>query len=234
MLKVCNLHSKYANIEILKGISLEIAVGEIVTILGSNGSGKTTLLRAISGLTKPTLGTIEFNGKQIQGLSPRKIVRAGISHVPQGGRVFPYLTVHENLRMGAYMHRSRTRIGRALERVYSVFPMLKDNRRRMGGVLSRGQQQILAIGRGLMAMPDLLLLDEPTSGLASTTITNVARVVSDVNQLGIAILLVEQNVRFALELAKRIYVMQLGKITMHKRIDASRNRELIEKAYLSW
>jgi branched-chain amino acid transport system ATP-binding protein len=204
----------YGSIQALRGLSLEVRAGELVTLIGANGAGKTTTIRSISGLLRPTAGAIRFEGRPIHTVLPEAIVARGIVQVPEGRRIFPDLTVEENLRVGAYLVRDRARVARGFERVYALFPRLRERRGQAGSTLSGGEQQMLAFGRALMAGPRLLLLDEPSLGLAPLLVEEVARVVMELKGTGLTILLVEQNARLALTLADRGYVLETGRIVL--------------------
>jgi branched-chain amino acid transport system ATP-binding protein len=214
MLRIENLHVEYANIPALRGIDIDIKRGEIVALIGANGAGKSTTLKAISGLVRPSVGQIEFSGTSIAGLAPEALVELGIIHVPEGRRVFPRLTVEENLKVGAYPARARAREREAREHVYSLFPRLAERRRQPGGALSGGEQQMLAFGRAMMAKPVLLLLDEPSLGLAPILVQEVARAIDHFHAGGATILLVEQNAELALEMASRGFVIETGRIVL--------------------
>jgi branched-chain amino acid transport system ATP-binding protein len=214
MLRLSNLHVDYAQIPALRGINMSVNAGEIVALIGANGAGKSTTLKAISGLVSPSAGTIEFNGESVTGLAPEQLVERGIIHVPEGRRIFPRLTVEENLLVGAFASRARAGEQRARERVYTLFPRLGERRRQAGGSLSGGEQQMLAFGRAVMAQPVLLLLDEPSLGLAPLMIEEVAQAIDRFHDDGATILLVEQNAELALGLASRGYVIETGKIVL--------------------
>ncbi len=208
-LRVC-----YDRVEALKGISLGLETGEIITLIGANGAGKSTALRAVSGLVPLAGGEIFFQEEKISGLSPQEIVRAGIAHVPEGRRVFPFMTVNENLNMGAFRRKDREEIRRDLDGILEHFPVLRDRRKQAGGSLSGGEQQMLAIGRALMSHPRLLLLDEPSLGLAPLMVKEVGRIIREINQRRVGIILVEQNAQMALRLAHRGFVLETGEITL--------------------
>ena len=215
ILKVSNIESYYGPIMAIRGISLEVPRGQIVTLLGANGAGKTTVLKTISGILDPQKGSIEFLGKPIQRMEADKIVRLGLSHVPEGREVFPFLTVRENLMMGAYPRRDREGVADDLERVYGYFPRLKERLSQPAGQLSGGEQQMLAIGRALMNRPVLLLLDEPSLGLSPILVKEIFEIIRRVNEeQGMSILLVEQNARLALQIADQGHVMERGKIVI--------------------
>jgi branched-chain amino acid transport system ATP-binding protein len=215
LLTVDNLHVAYGGVHALQGVSLSVAPGEIVTLIGSNGAGKTTLLRAISGLVRPTAGTIVFDRTvRLDQIPPHTIVREGISHVPEGRQVFGNLTVRENLELGAYQRTNRTEIRATMQRVFDLFPILSERLRQAAATLSGGEQQMLAIGRALMARPQLLLLDEPSLGLAPLVVQTIFAIIREINAQGTTILLVEQNAHMALRVAQRGYVMQTGQIVL--------------------
>jgi branched-chain amino acid transport system ATP-binding protein len=223
MLEIADLQVFYDEVQAVKTISLEVRRGEIVTLLGANGAGKTTTLKAVSGLIKPTAGQICFSGRAIGGLSPDVIVRCGIAQVPEGRRIFPQLTVEENLKVGAHLIADRRSIRTVLAQVYDLFPKLKERRHQFGHTLSGGEQQMVALGRAMMSQPQLLLLDEPSLGLAPLIVQEVARWIRLFRDTGITILLVEQNANLALSLSDRGYVMETGHITMS---DTSSNLHL--------
>ena len=214
MLRLSNLHVNYAQIPALRGLDMDVNAGEIVALIGANGAGKSTTLKAISGLVSQSAGTIEFNGQTLAGLVPEQLVERGIIHVPEGRRIFPRLTVEENLQVGAYASRARSGERQARERVYSLFPRLAERRRQAGGSLSGGEQQMLAFGRAMMAQPVLLLLDEPSLGLAPLMVEEVAHAIDRFHDDGATILLVEQNAELALGLASRGFVIETGKIVL--------------------
>jgi branched-chain amino acid transport system ATP-binding protein len=214
MLRLEGLRAGYGPIEALQGLDLEVQQGELVCLLGANGAGKSSTLRTISGLLRPRAGRIVFDGAEIQGRDPAEVLRAGIAHCPEGRRVFPYLTVQENLAMGAYVRRDRVAITADLARVYAHFPILAERRRQAAGTLSGGEQQMLAIGRALMARPRLILFDEPSLGLAPTVVETTFAIIADIRRAGTTVLLVEQNARLALRMADRGYVMESGRIVL--------------------
>jgi branched-chain amino acid transport system ATP-binding protein len=233
MLEVKNIKTYYGNIQAIKGISLEISEGEIITLIGANGAGKTTTLMSISGIVPPKAGEILFMGKPLQDLTPNQIVAQGISQVPEGRRIFPFLTVAENLDMGAFLRKDTSEVQKDLEYVYELFPILADRRHQTGGTLSGGEQQMLAVGRALMARPRLLLLDEPSLGLAPLIVKQIFEIIRKVNDENkTTIFLVEQNANLALQVAHRGYVMENGHIIL---ADTSQNllaNEDVKKAYL--
>ena len=233
MLKVENLHVKYGAIAALNGISLSVGRGKIVTMIGANGAGKSTLLRTISGLIKSTLGNIQFDGRDITNFPAHKIVASGISHAPEGRMIFANLSVKENLEMGAYPRKDKDGIVRDLERVFVLFPRLKERLKQSGGTLSGGEQQMLAIGRALMANPKMLLLDEPSLGIGPILVKAIFERIVEINkEFGMTILLVEQNAHLALKIAHYGYVLETGNIILEgSAADIARN-EQVRKAYL--
>ncbi|MBU2548241.1 MAG: ABC transporter ATP-binding protein [Proteobacteria bacterium] len=233
MLKISNLRVHYGNTPALKGdVSLEVSEKEIVTILGANGAGKSTLLRCISGLIRAKAGDVEFMNRRINRLSPYAIVKMGIAHVPEGRKVYPQMSVADNLEMGAYTRKNKARVQETLESVLAHFPILGERGDQMAGTLSGGEQQMLAIGRGLMADPKLLILDEPSLGLAPLVVKEIGHIVLDINRMGTTILLVEQNSRMALQLAHRGYVMETGRIALSGLAKDLLTDEHVKKAYL--
>ena len=214
MLKVQDLFVAYGGIEALKGISLEVPEGKIVTLIGANGAGKSTLLRTIVGLVKPKSGTISYNEQNITGLNSQKIVKTGITLVPEGRRVFPNLTVLENLQIGAYMRNDKEEITKDIKWVYELFPRLEERSWQMAGTLSGGEQQMLAVGRALLSRPQLMMMDEPSLGLAPLIIKDIFNIIQEINSRGMTILLIEQNANMALKVAHQAYVLETGKITM--------------------
>lgn len=235
LLEVRNASVYYGQIQALKEISLEVAEGEIVTLIGANGAGKTTLLRTISGVLEPRNGDILVDGCSVKGLSPEQIVALGISHVPERRQIFGTMSVMDNLILGAY-HRYRRdgqgKIQEDLDFVFQIFPVLKERRRQMAGTLSGGQQQMLAVGRGLMARPRLLLLDEPSLGLAPLFVRELFQVIAELRERGTTILLAEQNARAALRVADRGYVLEIGHIALYGTARELVNTEMVQKAYL--
>lgn len=232
MLSVKGLHTFYGKIHALKGIDLEINEGEIVTLVGSNGAGKSTLLNTITGLVHGSQGSIEFQGKNIFNMAPHKIVGMGISMSPEGREIFPALSVQENLRLGAYIRKDTAGIDSAYQRVYDLFPRLKERVNQSAGTLSGGEQQMLAIGRALMSDPQLLLLDEPSLGLAPNLVLLIFDLIKSINQQGTSILLIEQNTNMALSIAHRAYVMETGTITLSGDAQQLKNDDKVRKAYL--
>jgi len=230
LLEVDDIHTFYGNIEALKGISLTVEEGEIVTLIGSNGAGKSTTLRSISGLTPPREGTIRFEGEEIGGVAPQDIVSRGISQAPEGRHVFPRMTVRENLDMGAYLRRDS--YTGDVDRVYELFPRLKERQRQKAGTMSGGEQQMLAIGRALMARPKLLLLDEPSMGIAPILVDRIYETIKEINRQGTTILLVEQSANHALDASKRGYVLATGKVALADTAEALSRNEDVKKAYL--
>jgi branched-chain amino acid transport system ATP-binding protein len=231
VLSVENLASAYGRIEALHGVSIEVAEGEIVTLIGANGAGKTTLLRAISGVQPITRGTIRFAGESVESLPSHARVALGITQVPEGRQLFSPLCVEDNLRLGAWSHR-RTDTEPALAQVYGLFPMLASKRKMAAGSLSGGQQQMLAVGRALMAKPRLLLLDEPSMGLAPILVDQILQTIRALKRDGLTVLLVEQNAHAALAIADRAYVLETGRITVHGTAAEVRNDRRVQEAYL--
>jgi branched-chain amino acid transport system ATP-binding protein len=233
MLQISDLSIYYGKAVALKGITLEVGDGEVVALLGANGAGKSTTLRTISGLVSPKSGEIHFMAEKISGLPPHKVVKKGISHCPEGRRIFPDLTVYENLvMMGAYLRSDKKEIAESLENMYTLFPRLKERRNQKGGTLSGGEQQMLAIGRALMSKPKLLLLDEPSLGLAPSAVQDLARRIREINELGVTVLLVEQNARMALGISDRAYILEVGKIVLMGNSSDLIKVDQVKKAYL--
>jgi branched-chain amino acid transport system ATP-binding protein len=231
LLELHDVHTYYGNIEALKGISVEVEEGEVVTLIGSNGAGKSTTLRSISGLTPPREGSILFDGREIGETPAQDIVDRGISLSPEGRHCFARMTVRENLELGAYLRRDGE-IERDLERVFNLFPRLKERERQKAGTMSGGEQQMLAIGRALMAQPKLLLLDEPSMGLAPVLVERIYETIVEINDRGTTILLVEQNANYALEVSKRGYVLETGTVAVTDASDALRDNPEVQRAYL--
>jgi branched-chain amino acid transport system ATP-binding protein len=232
LLRVEDVHTYYGSIEALKGISLEVHEGEIVTLIGANGAGKSTTLRSINGLNHPRRGSIHFRGRDITRDPPHDIVRRGISQSPEGRKLFPRMSVLENLEMGAFQRSDRSELRGDLERVYSLFPRLAERKQQRAGTLSGGEQQMVAIGRALMARPGLLLLDEPSMGLAPIFVERVFETIVEINKQGTTILLVEQNAMMALDVANRGYVLETGKVALADDAKALRRNEQVRKTYL--
>lgn len=232
MLEVRNIDTFYGKSQALWDVSLRVGEGEIVALIGANGAGKTTLLNTISGLLRPASGSVEFLGQRIDGLPPHSIVELGISHVPEGRRLFADMSVHENLEMGAYVPEAWKRKEETLKRVYQVFPTLEEREGQLASTLSGGERQMLAIGRGLMSRPRLCLFDEPSYGLAPLLMAEIFRIIQGLRDQGITILLVEQNVRQSLEIADRAYVLENGRIALEGDSRELLQEELIRKAYL--
>jgi branched-chain amino acid transport system ATP-binding protein len=232
MLRVEQLSFAYDDLRVLWDVDLEVRAGEVVSVLGGNGAGKSTLLRNVSRLLRPAAGKLEFQGADLRRLRPHQVVGLGIVHVPEGRRIFPELTVLENLRMGSYLAAARRDRGRNLERVFALFPRLAERRRQLGGTLSGGEQQMLAIGRGLMANPKLLLLDEPSLGLSPLLTRNIFEVIGTINQQGTTVLLVEQNVYQSLRVSSRAYVLETGRVVLTGTGAELLANAHIKKAYL--
>ena len=232
ILELENIHTYYGEIHALKGVSLNVEEGEIVTLIGGNGAGKSTTLNTISGLLKPRRGSIRLNNENLGNFKAHEIVAKGVVQVPEGRRVFGRLTVLENLEMGAFTRPSRSEIAQTLEQVFTLFPRLKERESQLAGTLSGGEQQMLAMGRALMAKPKVLLLDEPSMGLAPVLVDSIFDTIRKLHALGTTILLVEQNARMALQVADRGYVLQTGEIILTDKATALRENESVQKAYL--
>ena len=232
MLKIDNIHVYYGAIHALKGVSLEVKAGEIVTLIGANGAGKSTTLRTVSGLLAPKSGGISFLGENIAGTPAHEIVKRGISQVPEGRRIFAEMSVQENLEMGAFTRKDKAGVAQDFDIVYNRFPRLKERRKQQAGTLSGGEQQMLAMGRALMSRPKLLLLDEPSMGLAPLLIKEIFSIIEDINREGTTVLLVEQNANMALSIAHRAYVMETGRITLQGAAKELAASEDVRKAYL--
>lgn len=232
MLKVNNLNTFYGHIHALKGISMEIKKGEIVSLIGSNGAGKSTTLSTIAGLVRSQSGSITFMGEDITNKPPHDVVKLGISLSPEGREVFPALTVHENLRLGAYTKKDKARMSESFSRVYDLFPRLKERIKQTAGTLSGGEQQMLAIGRALMCEPQLLMLDEPSLGLAPNLVLMIFELIESINKQGTTILLIEQNANMALSISHRAYVLETGNISMEGDAKSLANDPRVKKAYL--
>jgi branched-chain amino acid transport system ATP-binding protein len=232
VLRVDNIHAFYGRIQALKGISLDVGPSEIVTLIGSNGAGKSTTLRAINGLVHPREGSIVFQGEDISNRPPHEVVELGISQSPEGRRVFPRMSVTENLELGAYQRKDRDGIAEDTDRVYGLFPRLEERKSQKAGTLSGGEQQMLAIGRALMARPKLLLLDEPSMGLAPIFVERIFEIIVEINKQGTPVLLVEQNALMALDVADRGYVLETGSIALSGAAKDLRENEQVRKTYL--
>ena len=232
MLKITDLKVAYGGIQALRGISLEVPDGKIVTLIGANGAGKSTTLRTISGLVRAASGTIEFEGKDITGKPSNQVLEAGIAQIPEGRRVFPNLTVLENLKVGAYLRKDAAGIARDIDWVYDLFPRLKERHWQLAGTLSGGEQQMLAVARGLMSRPKMMMLDEPSLGLAPLVVQDIFKIIGEINRQGVTILLVEQNANMALKIADYAYVLETGSITRQGTGLELLNDESIKEAYL--
>ena len=232
LLEIHDLHAYYGNIQALKGISLNVDQGEIVTLIGANGAGKTTPLRIISGLLKPSQGRILLDGQDLSEYKAHEVVNQGVAMVPEGRGIFSKLSVYENLELGAYSRSDKAEIQEDLETVFNLFPRLEERRTQVGGTLSGGEQQMLSTARALMARPSLLLMDEPSMGLAPVLIESVFESLQEINRQGTTILLVEQNAHMALQVANRGYVLQTGEIVLSDSADGLRENEMVQKAYL--
>jgi len=231
LLEVEDIVTAYGSIEALKGVTLAVEEGEVVTLIGSNGAGKSTTLRSISGLTPPKTGSIRFRGQEISTLPAQEIVRLGISQSPEGRRCFQRMSARENLELGAYLRRDAN-VAKDLERVFELFPRLRERERQKAGTMSGGEQQMLAMGRALMADPTLLLLDEPSMGLAPILVDRIYETVAEINRQGTTILLVEQNANYALEVSSRGYVLETGKVVLSDKSEALRENPEVQNAYL--
>lgn len=232
LLETRKLTVNYGKSMAIQNVSLKVAEGAVVSIIGANGAGKSTVLRALSGLVASTSGEIMFKDNRIDGRQTTEIVRLGISLVPEGRQLFPYLSVLSNLKLGASLRKNRDEINQGLEEVYRLFPRLEDRRNQKAGTLSGGEQQMLAIGRGLMARPKLLCMDEPSLGLAPIVIEQLGEVIKDINKRGVSVLLVEQNVHLALEVASSGYVLQVGKVILEGDIETMKSSDIVKRAYL--
>jgi len=232
MLEVSNIDIFYGKVQALWGVSLKIEKDEIVALVGSNGSGKTTLVNTISGLLRPTSGSISFLGKRIDGVAPHSIVELGISHIPEGGKVFTDMSINENLDMGAYPYHAWKQKSKTLKQVYQVFPVLEERKGQLARTLSGGERQMLAMGRGLMSMPKLCVFDEPSYGLAPLFVKEVFQIIKSLREHGITILLIEQNVRHTLEIADRAYVLENGRVVLEGTGEELLQSDYVRKAYL--
>jgi len=232
MLNVTDLNVSYGAIHALKGVSFTLEEGEIIALIGANGAGKSTTLNSISGILRPDSGSIELEGKDLSTISPAKIVQRGVVQVPEGRKIFSRMSVRENLEMGAYSLNDKAQIQRHMARIFEIFPRLQERQRQMGGTLSGGEQQMLAMGRGLMANPRLMLLDEPSMGLAPILVKQIFDIIQDINQQGVSILLVEQNAHMALSIADRGYVLETGKVVLSGEVAALAENPLVKEAYL--
>jgi branched-chain amino acid transport system ATP-binding protein len=232
MLEVRDLRVHYGAVEAVKGVSFQINAGEIISLIGANGAGKSTILRALTGLVRPSSGTIEFHGQSLVGLAPHQIIRLGIGHVPEGRRLFPKMSVMENLKMGAYLRKNKAEIEETLEMVYEHFPILKERTKQRAGSLSGGEQQMLATARALMNRPQLLMLDEPSIGLSPILTAEIGKIVQQINAMGVTTILVEQNAMLALTLGQRGYVLETGSIAMQGEAQELLQDEGVKKAYL--
>ena len=232
LLEVTDVHSFYGNIHALKGISLTVEEGEIVSLIGGNGAGKSTTLKTISGIVRPRQGSVHLGGEDMASYSAHEIVHKGVSQVPEGRGIFARLTVTENLEMGAFIRDDPLQIAKDMDYVFTLFPRLKERRKQVAGTLSGGEQQMLAMGRGLMARPKILLLDEPSMGLAPILVESIFETIQNINQEGVTILLVEQNALMALEVAHRGYVIQTGEIVLHDSAKNLQDNQMVQKAYL--
>ena len=232
MLSVRNIKVHYGKAMALDGVSLEVTDGSVVSLIGANGAGKSTVLRAISGLTPLTSGEIWFSGKRIDGMETTKIVKLGIVHIPEGRRLFPYLTVFSNIKLGASLRNDKVGIEQDLQDVFTHFPILKERRDQLAGTLSGGEQQMLAVARGLMAKPKMILLDEPSIGLSPKMVDEIGEIIKSINQTGVTVLLVEQNISLAFGVASRGYVLQVGKVVLEGDVPDLKNSEAVKRAYL--
>jgi len=232
MLEVRDLRVHYGTVEAVKGVSFHLDAGEMISLIGANGAGKSTILRSLTGLVQTSAGTITFENISLVGLSPHQIIRMGIGHVPEGRRLFPKMTVLENLKMGAYLQRSRADVAATLERIYEHFPILKERGQQRAGSLSGGEQQMLATARALMNQPRLLMLDEPSIGLSPIMTAEIGKIVQQINAMGVSVILVEQNAMLALTIAQRSYVLETGHIVMQGKAQDLLQDDGVKKAYL--
>jgi len=232
MLEVRDLRVHYGTVEAVKGVSFHLDAGEMISLIGANGAGKSTILRSLTGLVQPSAGTISFENTSLVGLPPHQIIRMGIGHVPEGRRLFPKMTVLENLKMGAYLQRSKADVAATLERIYEHFPILKERGQQRAGSLSGGEQQMLATARALMNRPRLLMLDEPSIGLSPIMTAEIGKIVQQINAMGVSVILVEQNAMLALTIAQRSYVLETGHVVMQGKAQDLLQDEGVKKAYL--
>jgi branched-chain amino acid transport system ATP-binding protein len=232
LLQVKELRVHYGKAEALKGVSIQVSQGSIITLIGANGSGKTSMMRAISGLKRPFSGEVWFRGGRIDRMGPHKIVRLGIAHIPEGRRIILPLTVLENMEIGAYLRKEKREIAESLEKIYGHFPVLKERRKQVAGSLSGGEQQMLATARALMTNPKLLLMDEPSLGLSPLLVDEVGKIITDIHKEGVGIILVEQNAYMALKLAQRAYVMEVGNVVLEGNAAELIHDEQVKRAYL--
>jgi len=232
VLEIQNLHCRYGKVNAVRGVTLQVKEGELVSLIGANGAGKTTTLKAISGLMPGIEGKITFRGQDITGASPRKIITLGIAHCPEGRRVFPFMTVLENLEMGCYLRSDTQEIAKDLENLFNLFPILKARQQQTAGTLSGGEQQMLAIGRALMSGPRLILFDEPSLGLAPNLVDATFEIITGIRERGVTVLMVEQNAYAALELCDRAYVLESGEVALHGTGEDLLNNPHVQKAYL--
>ena len=232
MLEVRDLRVHYGTVEAVQGVSFHLDAGEMISLIGANGAGKSTILRSLTGLVQPSAGTITFENSSLVGLAPHQIIRMGIGHVPEGRRLFPKMTVLENLKMGAYLQRSKADVAATLERIYEHFPILKERGQQHAGSLSGGEQQMLATARALMNRPRLLMLDEPSIGLSPIMTAEIGKIVQQINAMGVSVILVEQNAMLALTIAQRSYVLETGHIVMQGKAQDLLQDEGVKKAYL--
>jgi len=233
MLEVNKINVFYGDLQALWGVSLKVEKGELISIVGSNGAGKTTTLKTISGILRPASGEIKFMGERIDRLPPHKIVEMGIAHVPEGRGIFPFMSVKENLEIGAYTREARRRLKENLEKIYELFPVLRERENQLAGTLSGGEQQMLAIGRGLMLNPKLLLLDEPSLGLAPSIVQKIFKIIEEIRESGTTVMLVEQNVSRALEISDRAYVLENGRIVLEGKSKDLLHNDHVRRAYLA-
>jgi branched-chain amino acid transport system ATP-binding protein len=231
LLEVSDIHTHYGSIEALKGVSLSVEPGEVVTLIGSNGAGKSTTLRSISGLTPSSAGSVVFDGEEISGVPAHEVVARGVALAPEGRHCFPRMTVRENLELGAYLRRGGAQV-EDFDRVFELFPRLKEREKQKAGTMSGGEQQMLAIGRALMARPKLLMLDEPSMGIAPILVQRIYETIAEINRSGMAILLVEQNANYALEASKRGYVLETGRVVLTGDSAKLRDDPEVQRAYL--